>query len=194
MAGGRPSYDVVVLAGGSGRRLGGVDKLALEVAGRRLLDRVLDGCAAAARVVIAGPRRPVDRDVVWCREEPPGTGPLAAVAAAFPHTAADVVVLVAGDMPFVGGAIDALAAAVGEGDAAVLVAGAGVRQPLAAAYRRAALGVRLDALAPVTGAPVRRLLNGLTVTELPAAAAALDCDTPEDLLRAEVALGPDEPR
>src|SRR4051812_33904528 len=37
----RPEYDAIVLAGGGGRRLGGVDKATLEVGGRTLLDRVL---------------------------------------------------------------------------------------------------------------------------------------------------------
>ncbi|MDP9398746.1 MAG: NTP transferase domain-containing protein, partial [Actinomycetota bacterium] len=58
-----PPYDAVVLAGGRARRLGGVDKPGLEVAGRSLLDRVLAACAGAGRTVIAGPQRPTARAV-----------------------------------------------------------------------------------------------------------------------------------
>src|SRR5262247_3408692 len=50
-------YDVIVLAGGGGRRLGGLDKAALQVGNRSLLDRVLDACGRADRIVVVGPRR-----------------------------------------------------------------------------------------------------------------------------------------
>ncbi|MGW0901366.1 NTP transferase domain-containing protein, partial [Streptomyces goshikiensis] len=41
------TYDAIVLAGGAARRLGGVDKPALPVGARTLLDRVLDACPDA---------------------------------------------------------------------------------------------------------------------------------------------------
>ena len=87
----RPAYDVIVLAGGTSRRLGGrdgVDKLVLPVAGRPLLDHVLLACRSARRVIVVGPPRPVlagdeaggqaPYELIWCREDPPGQGPLAA--------------------------------------------------------------------------------------------------------------------
>jgi molybdopterin-guanine dinucleotide biosynthesis protein A len=74
-------FDAVILAGGSGRRLGGVDKGALVVAGLPLLDRVLLASAAARRTVVVGEPRPTVRSVVWAREDPPGGGPLAGLAA-----------------------------------------------------------------------------------------------------------------
>ncbi|MFZ2514092.1 MAG: NTP transferase domain-containing protein, partial [Candidatus Lutibacillus vidarii] len=40
-------HDAIVLAGGRGSRLGGVDKGAVPVAGRALLDRVLDAVSGA---------------------------------------------------------------------------------------------------------------------------------------------------
>ncbi|MYU19520.1 NTP transferase domain-containing protein, partial [Streptomyces sp. SID8361] len=55
------AYDAVILAGGAARRLGGVDKPALRVGGRALLDRVLDACRGAGRTVVVGPRRPTVR-------------------------------------------------------------------------------------------------------------------------------------
>ena len=75
------SFDAVVLAGGSGRRLGGVDKAALEVAGATLLDRVLLASAGAGRTVVVGPPRRTVRDVIWTLEDPPAGGPLAGLEA-----------------------------------------------------------------------------------------------------------------
>jgi len=40
-------FDAVVLAGGAGRRLGGVDKALVEVGGQDLLTRVLGAVAGA---------------------------------------------------------------------------------------------------------------------------------------------------
>jgi molybdopterin-guanine dinucleotide biosynthesis protein A len=72
----------IVLAGGGGRRLGGRDKPALPVGGRPMLARVLDAVAAAAPRVVVGPARDdLPADVVQRREDPPGGGPVAAVAA-----------------------------------------------------------------------------------------------------------------
>ncbi|MEU6735450.1 DUF6457 domain-containing protein [Streptomyces physcomitrii] len=76
-----PRFDAVVLAGGGARRLGGADKPGLRVGGRRLLDRVLTACAAAERTVVVAAPRPTVRPVRWTREEPPGSGPVAALAA-----------------------------------------------------------------------------------------------------------------
>ncbi|MGW6555574.1 NTP transferase domain-containing protein [Streptomyces sp. NPDC055051] len=75
------AYDAVVLAGGAARRLGGVDKPGVRVGGRALLDRVLAACAGARLTVVVGDPRPTVRTVRWTREQPAGTGPLAALAA-----------------------------------------------------------------------------------------------------------------
>jgi molybdopterin-guanine dinucleotide biosynthesis protein A len=74
-------FDVVILAGGSGRRLGGVDKGALDVGGTALLDRVLAAAAGAVRTVVVGAERPTVRPVIWTRERPAGGGPVAGLAA-----------------------------------------------------------------------------------------------------------------
>jgi molybdopterin-guanine dinucleotide biosynthesis protein A len=93
-------FDAVVLAGGSARRLGGVDKPALVVGDRSLLDRVLAAVVDASRVVVVGPVRTTDRPVLWCREDPPGGGPVAALAAGLVEVRADRVAVLAGDLPF----------------------------------------------------------------------------------------------
>ena len=93
---------VVVVAGGRGRRLGGVDKPALRRDGRTLLDRLLAVLPPGATVVVVGPERELPDRVRVAREDPPGGGPAAAVAAGvgvlsdLPDDA--TVVLLAGDL------------------------------------------------------------------------------------------------
>jgi molybdopterin-guanine dinucleotide biosynthesis protein A len=72
----------IVLAGGRGERLGGVDKAALLVAGRSLLDRALESLAGLS-IVVVGPRRPLPSGVIAASEEPAGGGPAAGVVAGF---------------------------------------------------------------------------------------------------------------
>jgi molybdopterin-guanine dinucleotide biosynthesis protein A len=188
MDSGLGTYDAVVLAGGTARRFGGAtDKVALEVDGTALLDRVLAGCAGARTTVVVGPRRPTRRPVSWVREQPPGGGPVAAVAAALPSVTADRILLLAADLPFFDPATAALLLRelAGEVDAAVLVDADGRDQPLAAAYRTAPLLAALAVLGDPAGLPLRRLVGGLTTRRIADAdGAALDCDTWEDLARA----------
>ena len=81
--------DVIVLAGGTGRRLGGACKPDVLVAGRRMLDHVLDGVAGlrgrglpAGRVVVVAPQQEALPDgVLRALEDPPLGGPVAGVAA-----------------------------------------------------------------------------------------------------------------
>ncbi|WP_432092348.1 NTP transferase domain-containing protein [Streptomyces sp. bgisy100] len=93
-------YDAVVLAGGAAKRMGGADKPGLRVGGRPLLDRVLGACADATTTVVVGSRRPTARPVRWAREEPPGGGPLAALAAGLAHVTEPVVLALSADLPF----------------------------------------------------------------------------------------------
>lgn len=141
-------HDLVVLAGGAARRLGGADKPALSVGGRPLLDRVLAACPDAATTVLVGPARPTTRAVVHALEDPPGGGPLAALDAGLRHTTAPTVLVLSADLPFLTAAtVRALLAAMrttvaaGPGgtpappDGAMLRDAAGRDQPLVAAYR-----------------------------------------------------------
>lgn len=189
-------FDAIVLAGGAARRLGGVDKPRLTVGGRSLLDRVLGACAAADTTVVVGPRgtHPETTGAPrWTREDPPGGGPVAAVAAALaePALGAPVVLLLAADLPFLDArTVRVLAAAVAADgaahpQAAVLVDAEGRDQPLAAAYRAAPLRAALAALGDPAGRPLRRLVGGLrTVRLADPDGVSQDCDTWEDLARA----------
>lgn len=186
-----PSVTAVVLCGGASRRFGS-DKTRAELAGRPVLDHVLDGLPPDWPVVCVGPQRPTERGATWVREDPPGGGPAAAVAAALQHVRTPAVVVLGGDMPYAaGGAPALLAALLHTPDAEAVVArdGDGRLQPLLAAYRTDALRTALPD--PPGGVPMMRLLDALRV--VPAAvegAAVLDVDTPEDLERARHRLDP----
>lgn len=184
-------YDAIVPAGGAARRLGGADKPGLTVGESTLLDRVLAACAGARTTVVVGPARPTARTGVrWTRERPPGGGPVAAVAAGLAHVTADVVLLLAADLPFLDErTVRRLVAALAEegqaAEAALLVDAAGRDQPLAAAYRTAALRTALAAVGDPAGLPLRRLTGALRTLRLADTdAVAYDCDTWEELAQA----------
>lgn len=98
-------YAAVVLSGGSARRLGGRSKPALVLGGRTLLERVLDAVSDATPRVVVGPQaRP---GLLVTREDPPGGGPVAALAAGLrlvPDGTGQVAILAA-DLPFVTAAV-----------------------------------------------------------------------------------------
>lgn len=87
-----------VLAGGMSTRMGR-DKAQVEVAGRSMLDLVVDALSAACdRVVVLGPER-VGRES-W-PDTGAGSGPLAGIATALHRADSDHVLVVAVDNPFV---------------------------------------------------------------------------------------------
>jgi molybdopterin-guanine dinucleotide biosynthesis protein A len=177
------AYDAVVLAGGMARRLGGVDKAAVEVAGWSLLDRVLTSVETAETVVVVGDRRATQHQVEWVRERPAGGGPVAGLAAALPVVTAEVLVLLACDLPLIDAdVVRRLVGCAGGADGALLVDRAGRRQPLAAAYRSAAIRAAVTALGTPAGRAMRDVIAGLTLAELAVRGEeALDCDTWADV-------------
>ena len=92
----------VVLAGGRGSRLGSRDKPALLIGDRSLLDIALQAVAGCP-IVVVGPERPLPAGLLTAREDPPGSGPAAAVAAgwlALPELPATAIIAVlAADLP-----------------------------------------------------------------------------------------------
>lgn len=187
----RTAYDAVVLAGGAARRLGGVDKPALVVGERSLLERALAAVGDAARVVVVGPPRPLDPAVVQVREDPPGGGPAAALAAGLAQVHSPWVALLAADLPHVSAAVVSALREAAEGhEGAVLVDDDGRDQLLTGVWSSAPLHAatrRRD----LAGLPLRALLPGLDVARVPASRLGLldwaDCDTPDDLIRARKA-------
>ncbi|MFE5722848.1 NTP transferase domain-containing protein [Streptomyces erythrochromogenes] len=190
------SYDAIVLAGGAARRLGGADKPALSVGGRALLDRVLDACPDARSTIVVGARRPTARPVRWTREDPPGGGPVAALDAGLRGTAAELVLVLSADLPFLDrDTVRALLAAPDAHgtDGAMLRDPGGRDQPLVAAYRSEPLRREIALLATehggLTGLPLRALTAELELTAVAAPPlAAFDCDTWDDLAAARARI------
>ena len=179
-----------MLTGGGSTRLG-QDKASVRLAGRRLIDRVLDQIPADVEIVIVGPDPRAERPVHVTREDPPGGGPVAAISAGLPFVRTEVVAVIAADMPWAVPSVVSLAEAMGPEQARVPMAG-GHLQGLAAVYRTAALrAVDLEA-----GSSMRGLLRRLQVhpVALPGELFA-DIDTPAALAAARRRLGimdPDE--
>ncbi|WP_067659824.1 NTP transferase domain-containing protein [Nocardia harenae] len=184
--------DAVVLAGGRASRMGGVDKPGIVVGGRSLLDAALAAVAGCARVAVVGPERAeLGPDVRQTREEPPGSGPVAALAAGLDALGAEpspLVVVLAADLPFLtADTMRRLIDHLGTADAAFAADRDGRPQYLIGVWRRGALDSALAAL----GSPVNHPMKAL----VPAASAVLelpgtdDCDTAEQVLRARTVLG-----
>lgn len=177
------TWDAVVLAGGTARRLDGADKASLDLGGRSLLARALTAVDGARSVVVVGDPVATDRAVAFTREEPPHGGPVAAAYAGLDALVepSGVVVVLAVDMPGVSAATVArLLEAAGDGDGAVLTHGG---------HRHLALAVARTALErtrpPDTeGVAVRALLGALALTDVMAEdQEAADVDTWDDLDR-----------
>lgn len=155
-----------------------MDKPAIEVGGRSLLARVVEAVADAEQIVVVGPERPLDRPVTWTREDPPGTGPVAALAAGLAALGpVDVVAVLAADLPNITGAtIHRLRAALGDHAGAVIRDGEGRRQWLLGVWR----GESLREAIPDD--PAGKSLGTLPLVEVPAESdEADDVDTPADL-------------
>ena len=99
-----PLASAAILAGGRALRFGGLDKGALVVAGRTILEHQLAELSQITDdlLLVGGPAPP--RNVTVARHVPdlvPGCGPLSGLHAALSAARAPVVVVVACDMPFV---------------------------------------------------------------------------------------------
>lgn len=197
--------DAIVLAGGAGRRLGGVDKAALVVGGKSLLDRVLAAVDDSPVVVVVGPPRLTARPVLFTSEQPAGGGPAAALAAGLPMVTGDFVAVLAVDLPFVtADVVRHLAAQVGTSSGALIVDADGNDQLLVGVWRTAALRDAVSAAGPLANRGLHHMLGRLNPVRvvLPPAEPLLvspsqggrratqpeawwDCDTPADVQRAE---------
>ncbi len=182
---GTGDFDAIVLAGGSASRMGGADKPMLDIAGTPMLGLVLDAVPGARVRVVVGPERDIT-GVTWCRESPPGGGPVAAIAAALPLLGADVVVVLAADLPWIEPAIELLRTALHRSGADVaMLSTDGQLNHLAAVWRRSALVDAVHGLDDTAGASMRRLVADARIVEVPDAGHwGEDCDTWTDLARA----------
>ena len=178
----------MVLAGGKAARLGGQAKPQLIVGGRPILAAVLDAVTDAERRIVVGPPQPVPPGVRLVREQPAGGGPVAAIRAGLADADTDVVLVLAGDLPFLTADLVGRLRERLTGDGVLVVDDTGRDQYLlgawrATALRRAVAGARgptslRKVLAPLA---VRRLRPEVPTGRPPP---WLDCDTPADLARA----------
>jgi molybdopterin-guanine dinucleotide biosynthesis protein A len=199
-------FDAILLAGGRSSRLGGIDKTALRHHGVTLLDAAATAVSGAHRTVLVGPQAATDvaTDVTVARENPPFSGPAAALltgVAALADGDADegaeddgagLVVVLACDLLAPAAALGQLTAAMTAldyRDGAIAVDDDGRRQPLLAVYRLSALRRLLETARDAEGVSLRRLLEPLALAEVHVASAVLaDVDTAEAAARHGIAL------
>jgi len=177
----------VVVAGGSSKRFGR-NKLVEIVDGTELRHHSIAAASkACADVIVVGFDVETNySNVTVVRENPPGSGPFAAVAAGLDELAPetdDLIVVLAGDLVAPSDALPALINAVtnSPADAAVVVDAHRRRQPLLACYRASALLTLFASTDPVNR-PAMQLLDGLHVIEVTDGGDwSRDIDTPADL-------------
>lgn len=194
-----PILDVVVLAGGRGRRLG-TDKATLEVAGQRQVDRVVARVRPlGGTVVVARGDRPLAvASTTEVADEPGVAGPLAGVLAGLAAVRSDHAAIVAVDL--VAPSATLFAALFGHVRARGLTGAMPLvgewPQPLHAVIARSCRETLLAASA--TSASLVAAFDVAGVTRVPetrwrpwapAARPADDLDTPADLRRLGIAPG-----
>ncbi|MGP4033010.1 molybdenum cofactor guanylyltransferase [Pseudarthrobacter sp. 1C304] len=176
-------FDAVILSGGRSSRLGGVPKPALMHDGATLLERALQAAGGASAVAVVGPDPgTLPEGVLACREDPPFTGPAAAIAAGLSALArraqdrhrapAPYTLVLACDMPRAETAVRALLETAAEGppgDGLMAVSADGRRQPLLGLYGTAVLQQQVldaDRRGALVDASVFALLARLDVREV----------------------------
>ncbi len=193
-----------MLSGGAGERLGGTDKAGLlldpDARTDTLLGRAVAAVTAAEEIVVVGDPATTSHPVRFTREEPPGSGPAAALLQGLDCFARRprIVLALAVDMPLVGAGTVArlLEALADHGDT---VDGALLedhrRQPLCAVYRTEALLAAAPGPGARAGLSMHALITPLRLVGVPAHGdEAADVDTWDDLRRIRAAhLGPDGP-
>jgi len=188
-----PGLGAILLAGGRASRVDGAAKPLFDVGGRTLLSAAVTAAtdASARPITVVAPVLDETLPVTWVREDPPFTGPAAAVVAAlasWPETDDPGWTLVlACDLPGVGAAVrrivDDLPLLPADADGVCLADASSRPQWLIGAYRTRALRAAASAL-PDAGrdAPVRALLDDLAITVVAAPDdLTRDVDTWEDL-------------
>ena len=175
--------ETILLAGGRGERMGGVDKASVRLNGRRLIDHLLP--ALPGPVIVVSPHDLSLPDAARrVSEDPPYGGPVAGIAAAAPLIRSDLVAVLSVDAPDSPALLPALADALTvapDAGVAVTRAADGWVQPLCAVWRRDALLAALATLESTRDIAAKRLLAAATVVEVPGAGLDTDYDTLAEL-------------
>ena len=100
----------IILAGGEGKRVGGVDKGLLEYKNKPLIEHIINTIAPQVDDIVISANRNTERykkytQKVIADESEKYLGPLAGIGAALPHCVHDWVLIVACDTPFLPGDI-----------------------------------------------------------------------------------------
>lgn len=171
-------WDAIVLAGGRGSRLGGVDKATLEIDGSTLLSRTLAALSGAQRLVVVGDVEAPGAIVV--QEEPRFSGPAAAVGAGLAEVQSPYVLLAGCDHPFLVDAIAVLLEAV-VGDGVVAIDADGRRQHLMSIVSAEALRESAETHSSLANLSLHALLEPLNLIEVGVPLrSTLDVDTWHD--------------
>ena len=186
----------ILLAGGRASRVDGAAKPLFDVGGRTLLSAAVSAVtdAAARPITVVAPVLDETLPVAWVREEPPFSGPAAAVVAALASWADENdptwTLLLACDLPGVVAAVrrlvDDIPLLPSDSDGVCLADASSRPQWLIGAYRTRALRDAASVL-PLGGrdAPMRALLDDLAITVVTAPDdLTRDVDTWEDLKEA----------
>ncbi|MGM0385016.1 MAG: molybdenum cofactor guanylyltransferase [Actinomycetota bacterium] len=180
--------DVVVLAGGRGRRLGGVSKADLRLGRARLLDHILadladwdDPRVPLGRIVAVAPDSvDVPSGVLRILEEPPGGGPSAGIAAAVAALGSgQLVAVLTCDAPRAARALPLLLSALGPDGAAARADG--FTEYLLGVYRFGPLARRVQEERGARDVSARRLLGPLALRGVDVGGLGRDIDTWADL-------------
>jgi molybdopterin-guanine dinucleotide biosynthesis protein A len=187
----------VVLAGGRGTRLGGVNKALLEISGRRVIDRLL----AALRPLAAGDIVIVNNDgslaglpgTVLVPDVDPGAGALVGLYSGLRAVRTPLATATACDMPFVSTDLLRALLALAPGHDAVVPVLEDQPEPLHAVYRvsclpaiEAALAAGRKRLIAFYDAVAVRYVGEAELQQWdPDLRSFLNINRPEDLVRAE---------
>ena len=151
--------NIIILAGGEGKRMGGVDKAAVAVDGRTLLEILLSQLDPKHDIVVVSPTS-IDGIKTTC-EEPPLGGPVAGIEAglnSFEH-AHEFTAILAVDAPYSASMLPLLQTQIGKGDVAVTLGSDGWVQPLCALWRSDSLQAALHSLGETRNRPAKALLK-----------------------------------
>ena len=189
----KPEVSVILLTGGSSRRMR-TDKASVKLGNDTLLDFQLAQIPTGVPTIVVGETVTTHPEVVFTREDPPGSGPVAALSAGLALTRTSAVVLLAVDAPFA--LPHLLRLHLGPNDTALIPQDLmGKPQYLAGIYHSTALQAALDELGDSTNTSMRELITHLPEAKYFAltpenADYFMDLDTPEDLAAAQALLPP----
>lgn len=193
-----------ILAGGRARRLGGVDKCALTVGNRSILERqlaVLEQLGAHVLIVANDVSRVRAPGIRVVPDRVPGAGALGGLYTALMEASTDQVLVLACDMPFLTLPFLSRLAQAGIGAEAVVPRDARGRHPLCASYARHVaprVKARIDAgelrvLDALTDFDVREIGPDELAALDPTGRVLLNLNTPDDYTGARAAALSDTP-